>query len=39
MFNTVLVYCNDVTERNNIPDRGYIILAYDKLRATSHLLQ
>lgn len=38
MLNTVLVYRN-VTERDNIPDREYVILAFDRLRATSRLLQ
>jgi len=39
MLNTVLIYINEVTERENIPDGEYIVLAFDKLRATSHLVQ
>jgi hypothetical protein len=38
MLNTVLVYRNDVTERDSIQNRGYIILAFDKWRATLNFM-
>ena len=38
MLNTVLVYRNDVTERDSIPNRGHIILAFDKWRATLNFM-